>query len=129
MDFEQGLRTELQSITGLNKKVFPLTVPEGTKAPYIVYGKSSTEFIKSLDGNSTTRSAVYDIDIVSDTYAQLQSTFAALKTKVFSFSGRTIGTTSIYVQDVTVETLVELFEEEIRWHRMSLEIRFYFKEA
>jgi hypothetical protein len=129
VDFEQGLNKELQAVTGLNKKVFPMYAPEGTKASYVTYSKSRTEIIKTLDGNSSTRSAVYDIDIVSDTYSQLQTLFASVKAKLDSFTGRYIGVNSVYVQDVTFENIIELYEQEIKWYRMNLEVRFYFREV
>ncbi len=129
VDFEQGLNKELQTVSGLNKKVFPLAAPEGTKASYVTYSKSRTDIIKSLDGNSTTRSAVYDIDIICDTYAALQSLFSAVKAKLDSFIGRQIGTNSVFVQDVTFENILELYEQQIKWYRINLEVRFYFKEV
>lgn len=128
VDFEQGLNKELQQVNGLAKKVFPLSAPDGTKASYVTYSKSRTDIVKHLDGNTSTRSAVYDIDIISDTYATLQTLFGGVKTKLNSFSGRVIGTNSVYVQDVTFENIVELYEPQIKWYRMNLEVRFYYKE-
>ena len=128
VDFEQGLRAELQSITGLNKKVFPMTVPEGTKPSFVIYNKSNTDIVKTLDGVSKSMSGVYDIDILSDSYAQLQTLFQAVKDKISTFVGRRIGNNSVIVQNVTFENLVELFEREVKWYRISMEIRFYFTE-
>lgn len=129
VDFEQGLRIELQSIAGLSKKIYPLSAPEGTNAPYIVYSKSSTDIIKTLDGNSKTRSGVYDIDILSNQYNNLQSLFMSVKEKLNGFIGRYIGGDSVYVQNVTYETILELYEPQVKWYRMSMEVRFYFEEA
>lgn len=127
VDFEQGLRNELQTISGLNKKVFPMSAPEGTKTSFVIYNKSNTEIIKTMDGVSKTRSGVYDIDILCDTYAQLQTLFKHVKNKLNSFVGRNL-TSSVFVQNVTYENLIELYEEEVKWYRISMEVRFYFDE-
>lgn len=127
LDFEQGLRNELQTISGLNKKVFPMSAPEGVKPSFVVYNKSNTEILKTMDGILKTRSGVYDIDILADTYAQLQIVFKAVKDKLNSFVGRNL-TSSVFVQNVTYENLIELYEEEVKWYRISMEIRFYYNE-
>lgn len=129
VDFERGLHAELQSISGLNKKVFPLGAPDGTASPYVIYSKSSGDFIKTLDGNSNTRTYVYGIDILASTYAQLQTLFMAVKAKCNSMIGRTIGTNSVFVQNVTYENVIELYESQVKWYRINLEVRFYFNEG
>lgn len=131
MDFEVGLRTELQSIASLNQKVFPMNAPEGTKPPFVIYSKSSGEMIKTMDGISKTRSGSYEIDILSDSYSQLQTLFLAVKAKLSSFIGRSIGTGSsgVFVQSVRYDNMIELYENEVNWYRINLEVRIYFEEG
>lgn len=129
VDFERGLHTELQSVSGLNTKVFPMNAPEGTTVPFLIYSKSSGEMIKTLDGISRTRDMVYEIDIICGTYADLQLKFDLVKAKITSMIGRTISTNSVFVQSVIIQNMIELYEDEPRWYRINLEVRFYFKEV
>lgn len=128
MEFEQALRTELASISGLNNKVFPVVAPDGTVPPFLVYYKASGGLIKTLSGTTKMRNGMYEIDILAKTYADLQTTFNAVKAKCLSFAGRTVGTSDILVQDVTIENFIELFEGEVKWYRINFELRFYFNE-
>lgn len=125
-DFEQSLREELATITGLNSKVFPLFAPEGTTAPFVVYQKTRTDFTKTLDGTQWLRDGYYELDLLAPNYAQLQSIYIAIVTKLKTFVGRVVGTNGVYVQDVTINNVIELYENTVELHRMNLELRFYF---
>lgn len=128
MNFEQGLHFELQSIPGLNKRVFPINAKEGTTVPFVVYTKSSGDMVKTLDGLTKTRDIVYEIDILCETYADLQTKFHVIKAKLSSMIGRTIGTGTVLVQSMYIQNINELYEEQPSWYRMTLDVRFYFKE-
>jgi hypothetical protein len=129
MNFEQGLHYELSSIPGLAKKVFPMNAKEGTTVPFVVYTKSSGDMIMTLSGLSQTRDFGYEIDILAGTYAELQTRFDQVKSKLVSMIGRTIGTGNVLVQSFYIQNVIELFEEEPQWFRLKLESRFYYKEA
>lgn len=127
MDFEQALRAELVTITNLQNKVFPLNAPEGTSTPFLIYQKTNTAIIKTMDGTSYTRNALYEIDLIARTYSDLQTLMVAVKNKLISFQGRTIGTNGSYIQNVTIENIVELYEPQPLYYRLNLEARFYFE--
>jgi hypothetical protein len=127
MDFEQAFHAELSSITGLQGKVFPAYVPESITPPFLIYYKSLGEIIKTLDGTSQTRNGLYEVDLLAKNYSEIQQLFEAIKAKVLSFVGRTVGGSNIYVQDVTIESFIELFEDKVKLYRMNAEIRIYFK--
>ena len=126
MDFEQALRAELFTILKLPNKVFPLTAPEGTATPFIIYQKSNVEILKTFDGISFTRNALYELDLIAKTYAELQTLWLALKNKLIDLQGRTIGTT-LNIQNVTIENMVELYEPQPQFYRMNVSARFYFE--
>lgn len=127
MNFEQALRSELILVTNLSNKVFPLNVPEGVSAPFLIYSKANTDYVKSMDGTSTTRVGRYDLDIVTPTYTGLQDLIIAIKNKILTFEGRVIGTLGPFVQSVIIDNIVELFEEKVMFYRANMEIRFYYE--
>lgn len=126
VDFEQALRAELVTLSNLSSKVFPLFAPEGTTPPFVVYQKIRTDYVKTLDGTQEKRDGFYEFDILAPTYAVLQSQYVALVDKFKTFIGRNIGTNGPFIQNVTIENAVELYENQVDWHRMNLEVKFYF---
>lgn len=128
MEFEQALTSELRSISGLSNKVFPIAAPDGSVPPFVVYYKATGGMVKTLSGTTKMRNGMYEIDILAKTYAELQTLFQAVKAKVLSFAGRTVGGSNILMQDVTIENFIELYEGEVKWYRINFELRFYFNE-
>lgn len=126
VDFEQALRAELVTLTNLSNKVFPLFAPEGTLPPFVVYQKIRTDYVKTMDGTSANRDGFYEFDLLATTYSDLQSKYVALVEKLKTFVGRNIGTNGPFIQNVTIENAVELYENQADWHRMNLEVKFYF---
>lgn len=125
VDFEQGLHNELSAIV----RTYPMSAPEGTSVPFLIYAKSSGEMIKTLDGISRTRDVVYELALMSNTYAELQVLFDNVKTKIASMPGRFIGVDSVFVQSAIIEDMIESYEDDVRWYRMDLNVRFYYKEV
>jgi uncharacterized protein (DUF1684 family) len=127
MNFEQALRAELVSISGLSSKVFPMQAMEGITAPFVIYQKTNTEYIKTMDGTTGTRMGRYEIDILATTYSDLQSFLVAVKNKLISFEDRSIGTGGPFVQSVIVQNLIELFEDAVKFYRANFEVTFYYE--
>lgn len=128
MDFEQALRAELATLPNLVNKVFPQFATEGTKPPYIVYQKYRTDYVKTLDGTQMLRDGFYEFDILAPTYANLQQIYTNLITLLQSFVGRNIGTNGQgpFIQNMRIEDVVETYEQKLDWHRMNVEVKFYF---
>lgn len=129
MDFEQAIRSELSTISNLNTKIFPLFAPENTSPPFLIYQKTRLDLIKTMDGTTKLRDARYEVDIISKTYDQLQDLIADVKAKLISFEGRVIGTSGPFVQSMTIENVVEIFEDMPEFHRVNFEIRTFFMEV
>lgn len=129
MNFEQALRAELVTLSGLSNKVFPLNAPEGTATPFVVYAKANTDYIKSMDGTQLIRQGRYDIDVLAQTYSALQDQIVAIKNKILSFEGRIIGTGGPFVQSVQILNLIEMYENQVQFYRGSFEIIFYYGGA
>lgn len=129
MDFEQALRSELSQIDILFTKIFPMAAPESTNTPFLIYSKSRVDLIKTLDGTSKTRDGNYEIDIVDDTYADLQIVFQDVKDKLVSLEGRQIGVNGPMVQMITIDSITEVFEDVQKYYRINIEFRAFYTEV
>lgn len=126
MDFEQALRTELITVTGLSNKVFPLNAPEGTAAPYATYESSGLDEDKTLNGFLTTGNLDCTVEVFNLTYGSTKTTANLVKSKIKSFLGRTIGTAGPYIQNVTFEPNTELYEPNVNLYRTIINFKVYF---
>ncbi|KQL54511.1 hypothetical protein AN964_14065 [Heyndrickxia shackletonii] len=117
MDFEEALRAELVTIDGLSNKVFPLNATEGTKPPYIIYVSSEGIQDKTLDGYQSNKEAPCEINIVHNSYENLKSMTKQVLDKIVSFEGRVIGKDGPFIQELSYDKPIELYENEISAYR------------
>lgn len=127
--FEKALQKELSSIPAITNKVLPMQAPKGTTTPFVVYAKSRGDYVQSLDGISRLRDAIYEIDILTETYQELQPIYQSIKDKIASMSGRAIGGGPIFCQAAFIMNMNEFYEDQVRWYRLNVEARFYFNEG
>ncbi|MCM3763446.1 DUF3168 domain-containing protein [Neobacillus niacini] len=126
MNFEDALRAEFETITGLTNKIFPLNAPEGEKAPFIVYVSSDGVPDKSLQGYLSTREIPCEIYILHDSYAGMKAITKEVVAKILSFQGRVIGENGPFIQNATFEEPVERYEKEISLYRSAFDLRVKF---
>lgn len=123
MDFEKALTKELKSINGFNK-VSPHMVKQGTPAPYLFYLSSEGVFDKTLNGYLDSKEVFCEINIVTDKYEQLKPLVKLVIDKLISMQSRTIGTSNIYIQNVTYVKPVELYEKDVNQFRCLIDCTF-----
>ena len=121
MSFESALREELQTISGLSGKIFPINAPEQTLAPYIAYLSSEGTFDKTLTGFLNTREVACELNIIGATYPEMKSLEQQVLTKLKTFPLRTIGTSNVYIQEIILQEPVEMYEAELRMYRCNIE--------
>lgn len=126
MTFEEALRSELITLSNLSNKVFPVFAPEMTSSPYVTYQKTNINFIKTMNGTSETRFSRYELDLIAQTYSELQNLTMTVKNKLISFEGRIIGTNGPFVQSVVIENVIEGYEQLPKLYRSNIEVLFYF---
>lgn len=123
--FEEALRTELAGITGLTNKVFPLTAPPGTTAPYVVYETSTIED-KAMEGFLSTVTTSVTLDLVATSYATLKSLTALVKIEIKSWLQSTMSD-GPYIQNITFgESSPELYEPEVNLYRRVMDFTVYY---
>lgn len=125
MSFETAMRTELITVIGLSNKVFPLNAPEGTSLPYLVYVSDGGVEAKSHDGYLDFTDLRCELNIVHSSYANMKSIVGLVIDKLKTFQGATIGS-EVFIQDITYEAPVELYEAEIEAYRtvLNIEVKF-----
>lgn len=114
MGFEESLKEEIHSISGLVNNVFPLKAPENHPTPYMVYLSSEGVHDKTLNGFLSSKSVEVELRLVCDTYEQLKAISSEVVQRLQSFEGRTIGVTNpTKVHEVRLEEPVELWDTQI----------------
>lgn len=126
MNFDEALRDELGSISELINRVFPLKAKEGMKAPYIVYVSSEGIQDKSFQGYLDSKTVDCEINILHDSYGNMKSLTKEVLAKIISFQDRSIGENGPFIQNVTYERPVELYEKEISLYRCVIDIKVRF---
>ncbi|MGG3456051.1 tail completion protein gp17 [Paenibacillus rhizolycopersici] len=129
LNFEEALTAEIGSITGLSGKVFPGFSP-GRTAPYAVYLSSQGLRDKTLtNGYLNSKQVGVSLNIVAATYGQFKPLLNAALDKLISFEGRVIGTDGPFIDELTYEQPVELWEDEPKLYRGLIEFEVYYKES
>lgn len=127
MDIEQGLRAELKTIPELANKVYPLTAPEGTKPPYLVYHLTNSNRLKSLNGYAGSMFATYQLDVIHESYSGLKSLMDSILAKLKNYTGN-IGGTGPYIENTDILTEFETYEHESNLYHGIIECRFFYAE-
>ncbi len=126
MTFEEALRAELSSVKGLKNKVFPLNSKEGTKAPYIVYISSEGILDKTFNGFLNTKEVDCEINIIHKSYGEMKDLSRIVLEKIITFPGRYIGGYGPYIQNLTYEKPIELYENEVSLYRCVIDLKVKF---
>lgn len=130
-DFEQALVQELNSITALGGRIYPLFAPEATKhngVPYLIYASSEGLRDKTLGGYSDSKEVRGELNIIAERYADMKAITKKVVALLISFEGRQIGTGGPYIEEVTYQMPVELYEAQPGLHRCVIEFQVYFEE-
>ncbi|MFS1519682.1 DUF3168 domain-containing protein [Bacillus sp. SCS-151] len=125
MTFEEALQEELSTIM----KVYPLNAKEGTKAPYIIYVSSEGLQDKSLQGYLDSKEVSFELNILHNGYGLLKSKTRLVLQKVLSFQGRAIGNDGPFIENVSYEKPVELWEDQVKLYRCIINCKVKFKEG
>ncbi|MBW7475949.1 DUF3168 domain-containing protein [Paenibacillus oenotherae] len=132
MDFEAALKKELETVTILNKRIYPLTAPEAIPAngvPYLIYISSEGVRAKSIgEGYLSGKTVNAELHIVAARYADLKAITNNVVALLIGMEQRVIGTGGPYIQELTYRTPVEIYESQPKLYRCVTEIQVYFEE-
>lgn len=123
MNFEEALVYELETIPGLNDKVFPLYASEGEEPPFVIYISSEGEPAQTLEGFSKSILIQCEIHIVGNSYSEMKSITRQIVAILQSFFGRTIGIDGAFIKSISYEQPEEVIEREVNLYRSSFDIK------
>ncbi|WMT42848.1 DUF3168 domain-containing protein [Paenibacillus sp. D2_2] len=129
MDFEAALTMELKTISDVQNRVYPLNAPEKTANPYIIYGSSEGQRTNTItDGYLLDKSVEGEINIIAAKYAVMKQVTRQVIDILISFNQRVIGSGGPYIDEMTYEKPVELYESNVSLYRCVVDFKAYFKE-
>jgi len=134
MTFEEALVLELEAITELNGKVFPLNAQDAegnpVEAPYLIYVSSEGQYDKCLNGFLDMKEVSCELNVLHKTYRNMKLLSRQVVAKLKSFEGRIIGVDGPMIQELVFENdSPELYEEQPELYRKIINFRIYFKEV
>lgn len=124
MTFGEALRFELIQIPQLNNKVFPVIAPASTESAFLVYKRKNVDYKKTLSGRTNLANAIYELSIVTNSYAEKEEIESLITVIIMSFLNRNIGDNGPYIQDVTFRLQEEIyaFEPDLISSTIQLEV-------
>lgn len=128
MDLEQGLTAELSSIAGLTDKVFPVTAPQGTLAPYLTYALGGNDRAKTLSGHDGLVESQYQLDLYHTSYASMKALKKLVIANLKTYDLRNIGGSGPLVQQAEIITDFETYENEVELHKGIIELNIHYTE-
>jgi hypothetical protein len=123
MNFEEALQYELDTITGLDGKVFPFGTSEGVKPPFVIYVSSEGVEDKTLDGYLNSKEIECEIHVINSRYGTMKALTKEVLSKLQTFYGRSIGVDGPFIRSLSYEKPTEVHEKEVGFYRSSFDIR------
>lgn len=124
---EKALRKELNDIAEINNKIFPTNAPQGKTAPYLVYVTESTP-LKDLNGTKANIDSYVLLNVLCGSYSEMKELTEKVKKLVNTFPFRRIGIGGPYIEDLTVETTTETYENELELYRGIIPFKISYME-
>lgn len=122
---EKALRNAItQAIP--NMKIYPTNAPENVKEPYLVYMRTRTDIIKTLDGYTNHQALSFMFNIMAPKYADMVALREQIEDLLLSFPGTEIGEDGIYIEDVDIENVTEQYEHQLKINRGIIDFTIYF---
>lgn len=118
--------TQLESITAITGKIFPVDAPESQKMPYVTYALENSDEKKSHEGYRGLFIDTFAFDIISKRADEVKTITKAIRDKLKSIEKTNIG---VYIQEVTIDSASpELKEYEIQAIRKILTVKISYQE-
>ena len=122
--FEDALEDELKTIMSLEKRVYPLTSPKakaGQGVPYLIYASSEGLRDKTLGGHLNSKEVRAELNITAKRYSDMKAITREVIALLIGFEGRQIGTGGPFIEELTYQMPVEMYESEPGLYRCVVE--------
>lgn len=124
---EKALRYELNKISELENKIFPMNAPQGQKSPYLVY-VTRNKHLKDLDGVTDDRECYLLLNILCSSYSEMKYITKKIEDMISNFPLKSIGEENLYIQDIDITDISESYEDQLKLHRGIISFTIYYKE-
>lgn len=128
---ETALRYELvNTIPELDNQVFPTNAPETATKPYLVYTRTGTDLLKTLQGYTGDEYLSFVFNVMAIRYSDMSRIRKEVQEMLMSFPGATIGNTNKYrIEETTINNIDEQFEHQLKVNRGIIDFTIYFKKG
>jgi hypothetical protein len=130
VDFEPALVQELKTITALENRIYPLTAPEATASsgvPYLIYASSEGLRDKTLGGHLDSKEVRAELNIIAQKYSDMKAITKQVIALLITFEGRQIGTDGPFIEELTYQMPVEMYESQPDLYRCVVEFSAYLR--
>lgn len=131
MSFEPALAQELKTIPELQNRVYPLDAPEVNAkqgVPYLIYVSSEGLRDKTLGGYLDSKEVRGELNVIAARYGDMKAITKKVVALLIGMQGRSIGTNGPYIEEVTYQMPVEIYENQPKLYRCIIEFSVYFEE-
>ena len=116
MTLDEIIKTALESISGLEKHVYPLEGLKNATPPFAFYLQTAEDEEDTLEGPTGLMEAVFEVHIVAKTYASLIWLAGSAKTALQALQGTTHE--GLLIERVTIrQASPDLKEMEVNLYR------------
>jgi|SRR4051812_15108033 hypothetical protein len=126
MNFEEALVYELSEIAEIRDKVFPLSAPEDSEPPFVIYVSSEGVKVQTLEGFSDLTEVTFEIHVTTIDYSLLKSLTKQVMDKIFSFYSRAIGEAGPFIKSVTIDEPAETKIADVDYNRCAFDCHIRF---
>ena len=127
---EIALRHELiNAVPELNNQVYPTNAPEGATKPYLVYMRTGTDLIKTLQGYTGDEYLSFVFNVMAVKYSDMSRVRKAVTEMLMDFPKTVIGNSDRYfIEDININDIDEQYEHQLGVNRGIINFTIYFKK-
>lgn len=127
---EMALRYELiNAIPELNNRVYPTNAPEGADKPYLVYMRTGTDLLKTLQGYTGDEYLSFVFNVMAVKYSDMSKVRKAVTEMLMDFPKTVIGNSDRYfIEDININDIDEQYEHQLGVNRGIVNFTIYFKK-
>lgn len=131
MDFEEALIAELDTITELSGKVFPLVARkrdaagQTVAAPYATFISSDGKLDKTINGFLNSKSVEVEFNVIATSYAEMSGLSARVMPLLISFEQRVIGDAGPFIEELTYDEPDKIYEQQTGLFRWNIIFKVY----
>lgn len=125
---EVALRYELiHKIPELATSIYPTNAPETCTKPYLVYYRTNTDTVKTLEGYTDKKALSFIFSVMAIKYSDMKSLSNKIETFLISAVKTNIGSTdNIYVEDLKINNINETWEPLLGVNRGIIDFTIYY---